>query len=238
MRAGRFFRFAAVFVLLAVGLVWIYRTPIDSTRASLYITAVIGAITTVYALFTYEILLQNQAMAKAAVDSTTLTERGLRFSYTPNLLYQTLNTRDPTFQTKKEITPILNEDYKAALAEHSSEQQQKEFVFAIVKNVGRGTATNVRISAQYQIVDSSSVSKRYTVTKEASIQTLEPACAIALTVFFSRVPTRDDQVRIVSASLSTSNVYRDALHEPAEEIVINIDNHQTDREPDCLIELG
>jgi hypothetical protein len=238
MTAGRFFRLAAVIVLLLAGFIWIHRTAIDLSRVSLYITAVIGAVTGIYVLVTYEILLQNQAMAKAALDSTTLTERGLRFSYTPNLLYQTLDTKDPTFQKKKDIIPVPNDDYRAALAEYSTDQQQKEFIFAIVKNVGRGIATNLKIVAQYDIVDNSSVAKKYSVTRDASIQMLEPDHAIALMIFFSKVPTRDDYVRLVAATLATSDFYRDALGEPVQEIVIESGNHHADREPDCLIQLG
>jgi hypothetical protein len=79
MSFGRKERLGLVISFLALAFVWLYRTKIDPGRVSLFITAVIGAVTTIYALFTFEILLQNQDMAKAAVDSSRFMERGLRF---------------------------------------------------------------------------------------------------------------------------------------------------------------
>ncbi len=229
MSPARFGRLAAVIVLLSAGLFWIHQTSIEPARVSLYVTALIGGITTVYALLTYEILLQNQAMARA-------TERSLRFSYAQNLLYQTVNTKDPRFRSRLDLTPIDNQDYRRAIAELSDEQQA-EFVFAVVKNVGRGSATNLKIEAQYSITDNSSVSKEYSVTKNATVQILEPNRAVALSIFFSKVPTRDDQVRLVSAKMTTSNFYLDALYEPDEEIQIDASVHQVDCEQSCVVRL-
>jgi hypothetical protein len=238
MTRGRSIRLAAVSVLLLVGFFWIHRTTVEADRVSLYVTAIIGAITTVYALFTYEILLQNQAMAKAAVDSTRLTEQSLRFSYTQNLLYRTLNTKDPSFQSDPDITPVDNADYRRALAEQGNEDQQTEFVFAIVKNVGRGAATALNIEAQYQITDSSNVNKEYSVTRRATVQILQPGKAAALCIFFSKVPTRDDEVKLISATITTSNFYRDALNEPPQRLKIDASNHQVDCEQKCIIKLA
>ena len=165
MSLGRISRLAVVAALLVAGFVWIQRTTLDLPRVNLYIAAAIGAITIVYALLTYEILIQNQAMAQAAVDSTKLTERGLRFSYTPNLHFRTVNTKDPFFRENKEITPFDNDDYRRALAEQGNEPQGQEFVFAVVKNVGRGAATNLNVEAQYKITDSRNVNKESVVTK-------------------------------------------------------------------------
>jgi hypothetical protein len=182
MSRGRLFRLAVVVILLSLGFFWIHRTSIDSSRITLYMTAVIGSVTAVYALLTYEILLQNQAMAQAAVDSTKLTERGLRFSYTPNLLYKTLNTKDPEFRSGKGISPIDNEDYRNALAEQSTGEH--EFVFAVIENVGHGAATNLKIDVEYKIVDSSNLNKKYVVPKQTSVQILQPGKAVALCIFF------------------------------------------------------
>jgi len=74
-------------------------------------------------------------------------ERSLRFSYAPNLLYRTINTKDPTLGSKKGFMPVDNEDYQGALREHNSGGQPEEFVFAVVQNVGRGPATNLVIEA-------------------------------------------------------------------------------------------
>jgi|SRR5271170_702857 len=97
MAQARITRMLIVVILLAGALIWVSRTDVKPERVTLFITAVIGAVTAVYALFTYEILLENQMMARAASDSSTLMERSLRFSHTANLLYQTINTKDPTF---------------------------------------------------------------------------------------------------------------------------------------------
>jgi hypothetical protein len=239
MSRGRLVRLAVAAALLCGGFYWIHGTSIEPGRVSLYVTAIIGAITAVYALFTYEILLQNQAMAQAAVDATKLTERGLRFSYTQNLVYRTLNTKDPLFRSTPGITPIDNEDYRRAIADQDDEQrQQTEFVFAVVKNVGRGAATSLSIEAQYDITDSSNVNKEYSVAKKASVQILEPNMGAALCIFFSRVPTRDDRVVLVSATITTSNFYRDALKEPLEETRIGPTNHHVDSEAACLVRLS
>jgi hypothetical protein len=237
MPAGRLARLAVVVVLLAGGYLWIHQTSVDPNRVSLYIAATIGAVTTIYALFTYEILLQNRSMAQAAVDSVALTERALRFSYTESLLYQTINTKDPSFKLQEDITPIENDDYARAVAEQGDEQQEKEYVFAIVKNVGRGAATSLNLQAEYTITDSSSANRRYVVNKEATVQVLEPNKAIALCVFFSKVPTRNDQVQLVSATIRSSNFYRDALREPAQQVTIGVNNHKVDCEQSCVVQV-
>lgn len=237
MLSGKHTRLAIAMILLVVGFFWIRRTSIEPSRVNLYITAVIGAVTAIYALFTYEILLQNQSMAQAAVDSTRLTEQSLRFSYSENLIYQTLNTKDPTFKLRTDTVPIDNADYRRALSEESGEQQ-KEFIFAVVKNVGRGAATSLSIEAQYRITDSSNVNREYSVTRKALVQILEPDKAVALCIFFSKVPTRDDQALLTSATITTSNFYRDALKQPAQQTKVDPATHKTESEPACVIQLG
>jgi len=236
MSRGRGLRLVLVSILLAVALFCVWRVKLDSARVALFITAVIGAVTTIYALFTYEILLQNQAMSKAAVDSSTLMERGLRFAHTPNLLYRTINTRDPTFQAKEEfLAPIDNDDYKRALAEFGGGGQQKEFVFAVVQNKGQGAATNLNIDATYSITDNSSPNRDSIVTKQASTQILEPGKAVALCVFISKVPTTGDRVALMSARLTTSDFYRDAINEPVQEIDVDVKRHHTESEQGCVV---
>jgi hypothetical protein len=232
---ARKWRLALVILLLAVALVCVWRTKVEPGRVGLFVTAVIGAVTTIYALFTYEMLLQNQAMTKAAVDSTTLMERSLRFSQSPNLLYQTIDTKDPSFPTKATyLTPVDNDDYKRARAEFGG-GQQKEFVFAVVQNKGQGAATNLNIEAVYNITDSSTANPEVSVTKRASVQILEPGKAVALCVFISKVPTADDRVALVSAHLSTSDFYRDAIKEQAQQIEISPQKHHVDLEPGCVV---
>jgi hypothetical protein len=151
--------------LLGVGFYWIWHTKLDPNRANLYVTEAICVVTAVYALITFEILLQNQAMARAATDSTKVMQQTLRFSYAPNLVYQTLNTKDPTLGSVPSCTAVDNEDYQSAMGEFGEGGHQKEFVFAIVRNVGQGVATNLGIDATYNIRDKSSASANFSVNK-------------------------------------------------------------------------
>lgn len=236
MSFARIARLALVVIALGMALFWVWRTKVDPGRVSLFVAAVIGAVTTIYVLVTYEILLQNQRMAKAAVDSATHMERSVRFSHTPNLLYETINTKDPIFTTKADsFTAINNDDYKRALTEFSSGGQQKEFVFAVVKNRGQGAATNLTIEAVYQITDSSSPNREASVTKQSSVQILEPGKAVALCIFISKVPTADDRVALVSARMMTSDFYRDALNEPAQQVSVDISKHRVEIEAGCVV---
>lgn len=235
----RAIRMLIVVILLAMALAWVWRTEVKPERVNLLIAALIGAVTTIYALFTYEILLQNQTMAQAALDSATLMERSLRFSHTSNLLYETINTRDPTFRsTAGEVIPFENDDYKRALAEFNEGGGQKEFVFAIVKNRGRGTATNLSIEATYNIIDSSSLNRESSVIKRASVQLLEPKTGVALCIFISKVPTPDDRVSLVSARVIAGDFYRDAINEPPQEIKVDIRAHHIEHADNCVVRLA
>jgi hypothetical protein len=232
-------RILIALILLAVALVWVSRTDVKPERVNLFITAVIGAVTTIYALFTYEILLQNQTMAKAALDSSALMERSLRFSHTANLLYETINTKDPTFKsTEGSVVPIENGDYKRALTEFSEGGEQKEFVFAVVKNKGQGAATNVSIEVTYNITDSSSPNRDSSVTKHASVQILEPKKGVALCIFISKVPTPDDRVSLVSARLTAGDFYRDAIKEPLQQINIDPRAHHIEQGAEGVVRLA
>jgi hypothetical protein len=238
MSRGRIIRLIVVIVLLASGFVYIQRTPLDPNRISLWITAVIGGVTTIYALFTFEILLQNESMARAAVASSTVMEQSLRFSHAPSLLYETLNTQDPTFQTREGLTAYPNEEYKRALAEYNQQQEgqrQKEFVFAVVHNMGRGAATNLSIEARYDITDSSNPNRDTSVTKQASVQTLEPGKTVALCVFIYKVPTSDDRAVLVSARLTASDFYREAINEPVKVTEVDVHKHHVEMDQGCVV---
>ena len=60
MSRARVIRMLVVVILLVVALVWVSQTDARPERVSLFVAAVIGAVTAIYALFTYEMLLQNQ----------------------------------------------------------------------------------------------------------------------------------------------------------------------------------
>jgi len=235
MPFGRLARMVLVLVLLALALVWLWHTSVQPERATLFVTAVIGAVTTIYALFTYEILLQNQQMAKAAVESSKLMEQSLRFSHAPNLMYHTLNTKDPIFAGS--IVPVENEDYKRAVAEFTAGGQQKEFVFAIVENKGQGAATNLKVESVYKIVDSSNPNRDATIAKEASVPILDPGNGVALCVFISKVPTADDRVTLVSARVTASDFYRDAIKEDPQDLTVDPQRHQVESEQGCVVRL-
>lgn len=235
MTIGRAVRLGVVAILLVLALHWVWKTNIQPGRASLFVTAVIGAVTAVYALLTYEILLENQAMAKATKESSSLMERSLRFAHSPNLLYETINVTDPNFQPTASVVPVENDDYARALATYKASGDRKEFVFAVIKNKGQGAATNLNIEAEYYIIDSSSANREATVAKQASIQVLEPGQGVALCIFISKVPTPGDQVSLRSATLTSSDFYRDAINEAPQTIRIDTKKHHIDLEAGCVV---
>lgn len=238
MSPAQIIRMLTALALIGGALAWVWHTDMKPERVNLLIAAVIGAVTAVYALFTYEILVQNQKMAQAALDSSKFMERSLRFSYRPSLLYQTINTKDPTFASAQgSILPIENGDYKRVLSEFNSGGEQKEFVFAVVQNKGQGAATNLSIEAIYNITDSSNPNRDATVTKHASVQILEPKSGVALCVFISKIPTPDDRVSLVSAHLRAGDFYRDAIDEQAQNIEILPSAHHVDQPSDCVVRL-
>lgn len=225
-------------ILIALGLWWVLRSDLKPERVSLFVTAVIGAVTAIYALVTYEILIQNQMMAKAALDSSTLMERSLRFSHAANLLFETMSTKDPTFaSTGSSIAVVDNRDYRRALTEFNEGGEQKEFVFAVIRNRGQGTATNLSVEVTYNITDNSGPNRESTVTKRASLQALEPKAAVALCVFISKLPTPGDQVSFIGARLSAGDFYRDAISEPPLEMNLEPRAHHTQPGTDCVVRL-
>jgi len=238
MSRGTALRLVVLIILLLSGFVYIRRTSVDAARASLVVTAVICAVTTVYAWITFEILIQNRAMAQAATDSTMVMERSLRFSYAPSILYKTLNTKDPTLQKKEGFVPVNNEDYQRAMKDYAAGNQQQEFVFGIIQNVGIGVATNLVIEAEYNISDMGNLNKNYTVKREAVVRILQPRSGAALLIFASKLPTSDDRVELVSATVTTSDLYRDALGEPNQRTVIHPKNHDIELAPDCIIRIS
>ena len=238
MSIARGIRMLLVVLLLAGALAWVWRTDAKPERVNLFVAAVIGAVTAIYALFTYELVIQNQTMAKAALDSSELMERSLRFSHTANLLYETINTKDPTFKSAGgSVVPYENDDYRRALAEFGGGAEQKEFVFAIVKNKGQGPATNLTIEVVYNITDSSNPNRESTVSKHASIQILEPQIAVALCIFISKVPTQDDRVSLASARIISGDFYRDAIQEAPLQIDLDLRKHHVERDPGCVVRI-
>ena len=240
----RSIRMLVTALFLAAGLVCVVELHQKPERISLFITAVIGAVTIVYSLFTYEILLENQAMAasndamaKAALQSSSLMEKSLRFSHAANLVFETQNVKDPTFQSDDSTVPIQSPDYRRALAEFNVTEEQKEFVFAVIKNAGQGSATNLQINVAYNVTDSSNPNRESTVTKNGSLQILEPNKSAALFVFISKVPTQGDRVALASATVRASDFYRDAIGEAPQQIKIEPSNHHVGQAADCVVQI-
>ena len=144
----------------------------------------------------------------------------------------------PKFAGRKGFIPFDNEDYRAALREYSEGQERAEFVFAVVKNVGRGVATNLEVTCEYSIRDSSNANRNYSVPRRAAIQLLEPDKVLAISIYVSKVPTADDRVRMVSASLTMSDFYRDALREPVQMMSLNPESHHTETDSGCVVQLA
>jgi hypothetical protein len=229
-------RLSAGFLALIVCARWVYLTKLDPARANLYVTAIICAVTFIYALITFEILLQNHAMAKAASDSTNLMEQTLRFSYSPHLLYKTITTKDPSLKNLPNIVPVKNELYRTAVALFG-EGGQKEFVFAIIENVGRGAATNLRVVANYQIRDNSRAPKDLAVRTDERVQTLKPGDAIALCICVYDLPTNGDAASMVSAEVTSNDFYRDVRQEPSTTMRVTTTNHLAEPQPDAVVRL-
>jgi hypothetical protein len=237
MSRGTILRASLVFALLALGIVYLLRSHMDETHATLLVTCVIGAVTTVYALFTFEILLQNRLMARATADSVKVMERSLRFSYAPNLLFRTLSTKDPSLEAYNATAAIENDDYKRALQEYKGGEQHMEFVFAVIQNVGAGPATNMSVSARYNIRDTNNPNQSYSVTKQAFVQLIEPNKAVGLCIYMSKVPTTDDLVQLESAEITSSDFYRDALGEGPQLKTVSQKDHHADPEAGCIVKI-
>ena len=239
MNWARGARLLIVVGLLAAALFWVWKTDVKPEKVSLAIAAVVCGVTVVYALFTYEILVQNQTMAKAALDSSDLMEKSLRFSHTPNLLFKTISVKDPTFATLgKVIVPIDNADYQRAVAEFRGGGAQCEFVFALISNEGQGAATNLKIEATYRVSDSSNINPEANLVKHASVQIVAPKTSAALCIFISRIPTADDRVTLVTASLSAGDFYRDAVKEAPQKTQIDAATHHIERETNGVVNLA
>src|SRR6266850_1060373 len=233
MSPGTKVRLIVTLLLIIAGFVVIWKANLEPARVSLLLTGTICASTALYALLTLEILLQNQSMAKAAVDSAISMERGLRFSHASNLLYRTFVTKDPTLGGREDCNPIKNEDYSSASRDYSRNKEQMEFVFCEVQNVGHGAATNLTIGTEYTVQDASNSTKRYTVNREAVVQLLEPNSSVALFICLFKIPTAGDFAKLVNASMKASDSYRDALHETPLVVKVGPQEHHFESETGC-----
>jgi hypothetical protein len=238
MSVGTICRMIATAVTIVVIFTFSVRTKLDPNRVSLLLTAAICAATVLYAWITFEILLRNQSMAKAASDSAALMERGLRFSHASDLHFRTIVTKDPTLQTRKGCKPIENEDYQNAVRLVQANAQQMEYVFSLVQNVGQGPATNLKISADYHVHDTSNAITNVNVNKTADVQLLEPSNSVALLIYLFRVPTANDKAEILQATMQSSDAYRNAIGEQPITRKISRQDHHVEAEANCIATLS
>jgi hypothetical protein len=234
-RAGPTIRLILVGLLVLSALVWVWRSSLDATRAGLLVTMIIALVTALYAALTFEILRQNQAMAEAAVQSTSMMERNLRFSYAANLIFSSVVVKNPNLAGRMGCKIADNEDHRRATREFTGTGQQMEFVFAVVRNVGRGPATKILIETSYRVRDSANPNQTYLVQKSARIPLLESDSEVALTIYISRTPTADDLVQLVEAKTSFSDSYRDALSEPLRTSLVNPEESAVEIAQDCIL---
>lgn len=240
MWAGTISRMVVTALVIAAVFVFAIRSKIEPNRISLLLTAAICAATVLYAWITFEILLRNQAMARAASDSAKLMERGLRFSNASDLYFQTMITKDPLLQNRKGCTPINDEEYQNALrlVQGSAGPQQIEFVFCVAKNVGQGAATSLKISAEYHVRDTSNAIANLNVNKSADVQLLEPGKSVALLVYVFKLPTANDKAEIVHATMRSSDAYRNAIQDPPITVSIGRDEHHIDPDAGCVARIA
>jgi hypothetical protein len=237
MSWGTAIRQLLTLIVIAAIFAFAWRTKLSPERVTILLTAAICAATVLYASLTFEILLRNQSMAKAASDSAKLMERGLRFSNAANLHYQSIITKDPKFVNQKGFTPVENEDYSNAMRLLQGNEQQMEFVFCVVQNLGHGAATNLRISAEYKVQDTSNPITHINVSKVADVQLLEPGKSVALLIYLFKVPTTDDKAEIVRAEMRSSDTYRDAVEEQPITIAIDSQAHHFRADAGCIAHL-
>jgi hypothetical protein len=238
MSVGTICRLIATAAAIVVIFAFAVRTKLDPSRVSLLLTAAICAATVLYAWITFEILLRNQSMAKAASASAILMERGLRFSHASDLHFRTTITKDPTLQNRKGCTPIDNEDYQNAVRLVQANAQQIEYVFSLLQNVGQGPATNLKISAEYHVHDTSNVITNVNVNKTADVQLLEPGNSVALLIYLFKVPTANDKAEILQATVQSSDAYRDAIGEQPISRKISKQDHHVESEATCIARLS
>jgi hypothetical protein len=239
MNKARVVRLAFAF-LLVVGAAWWYmHTQRKSDDVTLLVTFVICVVTAIYSLLTFEILLENQSMARATRDSASLMEKSLRFPSSAHLSFRTVATKNPHIENLiSGVLPYRNADFARAIEIFQGGNSEADFVFAVVENKGPGTATKLVFDAIYSIVDSGSENKNLNVQKTATIPILGVGAGIAICVFISRLPTPGDGASLASASIRNSDFYRDAINEPSQTTNIGDSDHQTELLADSSLKIS
>lgn len=229
-------RVIVIGLALAFVLHYIWKSQLDPSHTSLLLTMVSVALTAVYVVLTFEIVLQNQKMTHAAFESAGVMERSLRLSYSPSIALVTCVTKYPELaELEFHCSPIKNDDYDRAIKEHPAGDRSMEFVFAIIRNVGTGKATKLQMSVRYEVQEQANPNLKYSVAKEASIPLLESGQALALIIHICRTPSAGDGVKLQSASIQWGDFYRDALLEAAQVQEFTAANSSTSKDRECTL---
>ena len=223
---------------LVAGVYTLWRVDLPADRAAKLDSLAIILITGVYAIFTFEILIENRSMARAAKESTRIMEQSLRFSLAPSLIFSTVVTKDPSLKHIAKCKPFDNDDQRRALRELVGAGEQVELVYAVIRNIGRGSATKLSIAATFRIKDTANPNATYSLDKRALLQSLDPESAVALCIYISKVPTPDDRVDLVRADMSSSDSYRDAISEVPVSRVIGPEDNEVQRDESCVLRVG
>lgn len=229
MNKLRMVRLIVASCLVLCACIWFKHTQRKPDDVTLLVTFVICVVTAVYSVFTFEILLENQAMARATKDSALLMEKSLRFPSSAHLSFRTVGSKNPQIsEVLPGVAPYKNVDYSRALEVAQGGNSEADFVFAVIENKGPGTATKVKVDASYAIVDSGSDNKNANVRKTANIPILEVGSGFALCIFISRLPTPGDGASLLSANVENSDFYRDAIGDSTQIAAISSVDHQTE----------
>lgn len=238
MLGWRFLRAGAVLAVIS-GLVYLsLYADIEYRRATLLLTAIIAGVTIVYALITYEILVMNERTAGAAKASASAMEQSLRFSNTANLVFLTQSTKDPLFTEKPEVVVLRNEDYERALEEHQKGVGEKEYVFAMLENIGRGPATTLEFEVTYKVNESQNPNNTYELKRKGRAPVLGAGKTLAVVVYVSQSPDPQDHVALEAAEYKASDLYRDALSEPRVTKSVKPSGHTVEKGAHCVIALS
>lgn len=221
-------------ILIALWRVW--EASLEPMRATLLVTIVIAIVTTFYSLITLGIMVQNTEMVKATKESAKVMEQSLRFSYASSLAFSTVVTKDPRCP-RKQCVVFRNDQYETVVREYTGTGTQAEFVFALLRNVGRGAATQVSLQAVYDVKDTAYPNKDFAVKPNLALQSLDSGSAVAVLVYISKTPTPDDKVQLVQASILRSDFYRDAFKEDPIFSQVKSDRHEIDRDEGCLLQV-
>ncbi len=91
--------------------------------------------------------------------------------------------------------------------------QTVEYVFAVIKNIGKGSATKVQFKARYNVRETTNPNYEFSVTRDANLAVLEADKGLAVIIHVGRSPSDGDGVELETVSLTCGNFYADALGE-------------------------